>query len=172
MQIFDPKFKTFPSFFPKQYIFFPRSRLSNRWSIETWGKKNAGTKEQSFFHNVQARLKKIWTTRKKFTCEAIVVALKNNHDFFQDFSSIFQTFSGYGKLPGKFHDFFEIVQTSSQRKKNKQTKAKTKKQWRFSLTVCRHGGFWWSFVRLPHSVNPNNFHRIICWISESVDFRG
>ena len=42
----DPKFTTFSRLFLKQYTFFPDTRKTNRWSIETL--KNAGTK---LFHD-------------------------------------------------------------------------------------------------------------------------
>ena len=61
---FDPKFKTFPDFFPKQEFIFPSSRLSNRWSIETFIK--AAWTQLFSWHTeyLSARLNKIWPKQK------------------------------------------------------------------------------------------------------------
>ena len=49
--------------------------------------------------------------KKHFTCKTlIIVTFKTTQDFlpfFQDFISIFQTFSRSGKLLGKFQDLFK-----------------------------------------------------------------
>ena len=61
-------------------------------------------------------MNKIWPahthTKKHLTCKglSVHVTLKKTQDFlpfFQDFSSIFQTFSRSEKLLGKFQDFFK-----------------------------------------------------------------
>ena len=48
--------------------------------------------------------------KKNFTCKALFVNFKTTQDFlpfFQDFISIFQTFSRSGKLLGKFQVLFK-----------------------------------------------------------------
>ena len=61
--------------------------------------------------SVRARLNKIWPRGKKFTFEALVVALeKKKKNFklatnFLDFTSILKTFFRSGKLLGKFQEF-------------------------------------------------------------------
>ena len=64
--------------------------------------------EQSFFRG--ALQTNVWDwirfeQRKKFTCKALVVALKKNQ-IFPELISILQTFSRFGKLPGQSQDFF------------------------------------------------------------------
>ena len=61
---------------------------------------------------MQARLNKIWPTRKNWNSllKDLLYGFKKTQDFlpfFQDFTSIFQTFPGSGKLLGKFRDFFK-----------------------------------------------------------------
>ena len=61
--------------------------------------------------SVRARLNKIWPRGKKFTYEALVVALKKKKKNFKlatnllDFTSILKTFFRSGKLLGKFQEF-------------------------------------------------------------------
>ena len=67
--------------------------------------------EQSFFHDRQARLNKISQTQKTFHLRSTCCSFKKkNQDFlpfFQDFTSILQTFSGSGKVLGKCQDVFK-----------------------------------------------------------------
>ena len=61
--------------------------------------------------SVRARLNTIWPRGKKFTYEALVVALKRKKKNFKlatnflDFTSILKTFFTSGKLLGKFQEF-------------------------------------------------------------------
>ena len=61
---------------------------------------------------MQARLNKIWPTRKNWNSllKDLLYGFQKTQDFlpfFQDFTSIFQTFPRSGKLLGKFQDFFK-----------------------------------------------------------------
>ena len=69
------------------------------------------TRGQSFFIDMQPEIEKDLTNMKKnFSLCSTCCSFKKNQDFlrfFQDFTSIFQTFSRSGKLLGKFQDFFK-----------------------------------------------------------------
>ena len=81
---------------------FLDSRLSNRWSIETfagtklfcWCPASYGWDWIRFDQNKKKTFKKKIYISRLFT-------------IFQDFTSIFQTFSKSGKLLGKFEDIFK-----------------------------------------------------------------
>ena len=99
--------QTFPDFFQKQQFLFPDSRLSHRWWIETF-KKNAETK--LLFHDALQKYRRDWIrfdqNEKNSTYKALTVSKKKNQDFLSYFQTI-SPFSRYGKLLGKFQEFFK-----------------------------------------------------------------
>ena len=104
VQIIYPKFTTFSRLFLKQQFFSRRKVI--KYMYYMWSKRT----------NKASSMTCRWDWirfdqhKKNFTCEALVVAFKKTQDFlpfFQDFPSIFQTFSRSGKLPGQFQEFFK-----------------------------------------------------------------
>ena len=98
--------RLFPDFFQNNNFFFQ----TQGYQIKTLEK----LKEQGFFHGALQTYREDWIRfdqhEKNFTCKALIVTFKTTQyflPFFQDFISIFQTFSRSGKLLGKFQDLFK-----------------------------------------------------------------
>ena len=68
------------------------------------------TQEKGFFHDMQARLNKIWQTRKTFLLWSTCCSFQKKEDFYH-FYLYFPAFSMSGKLLGKFQDFSTIQDT-------------------------------------------------------------
>ena len=90
-------------------IFFPDSRLSNRWSIET-----LKTQEQSIHSALQTyeRDWKRFDQRKKFNRKALPVAVKKKNKQTNNFSrtyiyiaDFFQVWKVAGQISSLFHEF-------------------------------------------------------------------
>ena len=101
--------RLFPDFFQNNNLFFQTQGYQIADRKRPLKKK---TQEQSFFPDMQARLNKIWPTRKKIHFwRTSCTAFKKTQDFlpfFQDFTSIFQTFPRSGKCWANFKTFSRI----------------------------------------------------------------
>ena len=113
--------RLFPDFFPIHESISPDSRLSNRWSIETFEK----TQEPSFFHGALQTYCNhgAMDTKKKYeTSHSVIKCLSHGRDWidhrekihwsstFCSYKKKLQTLNYFSRLYLHFQDFFQVLE--------------------------------------------------------------
>ena len=101
--------QNFRDFFQKQQFLFPDSRLSHRWSMETF-KKNAETK--LLFHDALQKYRRDWIrfdqNEKNSTYKALAVSFKKKIKTFYHISRLYPHFPGMENYWANFKTFSRI----------------------------------------------------------------